>query len=204
MSEIILYCKKCGVEGNEHFAPSKLKRYKKSGRKSNYCKECQKKVDSESRQLKMSLIEDKIITCRKCGRSGKTELFSNEKYKMAKNYTLCRDCRREKQKQSINYRIRKNISKRIKSAFNRYKNLKKDYGTMKKYVGCDMNTFFKHIEKQFTDGMSWENYGEWHMDHIKPISSFDLTDEEQVKKCFHYTNIQPLWAKENLKKSNKY
>lgn len=59
-----------------------------------------------------------------------------------------------------------------------------------------------HLEKQFTDGMSWDNYGPsgWHIDHVKPCASFDLRDPEQLRKCFHYTNLQPLWAKDNLKK----
>lgn len=52
--------------------------------------------------------------------------------------------------------------------------------------------------------MSWENYGEWHIDHIKPCSSFDLSDPKQQKECFNYTNLQPLWAIDNLKKSYKY
>lgn len=51
--------------------------------------------------------------------------------------------------------------------------------------------------------MTWENYGEWHIDHIKPCASFDLNDPEQQKLCFHYTNLQPMWAKENQKKADK-
>ena len=72
-------------------------------------------------------------------------------------------------------------------------------------VGCSIEDLKKHIEKQFTVGMSWENYGVkgWHMDHIIPCSYFDLSDPEQQKQCFHYANIQPLWASDNLKKSNK-
>jgi hypothetical protein len=72
-------------------------------------------------------------------------------------------------------------------------------------VGCTKAELVAHIEKQFQPGMSWENRGlrGWHIDHILPCSRFDLTDPEQQKKCFHYTNLQPLWATENLRKSNK-
>lgn len=64
------------------------------------------------------------------------------------------------------------------------------------------NAFFS-LEQQFTEGMTWENYGEWHVDHIRPCVSFDLSIPEQQQECFHYTNLQPLWAKDNLQKSDK-
>ena len=62
---------------------------------------------------------------------------------------------------------------------------------------------WNHLEKQFQSGMTRENHGKWHIDHIIPCTAFDLTDPEQQKKCFHYTNLQPLWAIDNMKKSNK-
>jgi len=79
-------------------------------------------------------------------------------------------------------------------------------------LGCDGKFLKRHIEKQFntsqeTMGMSWNNYGEWHVDHIMPINyflkNFDFNDVEIQKECFHYSNLQPLWALENLKKYNK-
>ena len=70
-------------------------------------------------------------------------------------------------------------------------------------LGCTREQYRSHMEAQFTDGMSWDNYGEWHQDHIIPVSSFDNKDLEQQKVCWHYTNFQPLWAKDNLKKHNK-
>jgi len=71
-------------------------------------------------------------------------------------------------------------------------------------VGCSIRDIRQHLENQFKDGMSWENQGEWHIDHIKPCSLFDLTDPEQQKECFNYKNLQPLWAIDNIKKSNKW
>ena len=72
-------------------------------------------------------------------------------------------------------------------------------------LGCTKNEFIKYFEAKFTEGMLWEKVGkEIHIDHIKPCCSFDLTTEEEQKKCFHYTNLQPLWGKDNLSKGGKY
>jgi hypothetical protein len=67
-------------------------------------------------------------------------------------------------------------------------------------LGCSIEDARKHLEEQWQPGMSWDNYGlyGWHIDHIKPCNTFDLTDPDQQKKCFHYTNLRPLWAKDNL------
>lgn len=68
-------------------------------------------------------------------------------------------------------------------------------------VGCTPEFLKEYLEKQFRDGMNWENRGEWHIDHIIPLSS--ATSEEELYKLCHYTNLQPLWAEENLRKGNK-
>ena len=70
-----------------------------------------------------------------------------------------------------------------------------------KILGCTYEEFKIHLENQFTDGMTWENQGEWHLDHIYPVSL--AKDEEELIKLNHYTNFQPLWAEDNRKKSNK-
>lgn len=70
-------------------------------------------------------------------------------------------------------------------------------------IGCSPQEFKEHLENQFQDGMSWERKSEIHIDHIRPVCSFDLTDPEQVKKCFHYTNLRPLWACDNLSKGSR-
>jgi hypothetical protein len=67
-------------------------------------------------------------------------------------------------------------------------------------IGCDIDYLMYHLQCQFKEGMTWDNYGKWHIDHIKPCASFDLSKHEEQLKCFHYSNLQPLWAKENLHK----
>lgn len=73
-------------------------------------------------------------------------------------------------------------------------------------IGCGWRQVREHLEAKFTPGMSWETYGihGWHIDHIRPLASFDLTKTEECKAAFHYTNLQPLWAKDNLAKKDKY
>ena len=96
------------------------------------------------------------------------------------------------------FAIRRNLSSRICSAL-KAQNLAKSFATMK-ITGCSTLYLKEWLEAQFQPGMTWENRGAWHIDHIRPCCSFDLSDLEQQKECFHYTNLQPLWAEENLKK----
>lgn len=74
--------------------------------------------------------------------------------------------------------------------------------TTRNLVGCSIPALKTHLELQFSMGMTWKNYGDWHIDHIKPCASFDLSCPDEQKVCFHYTNLQPLWAKDNISKSD--
>lgn len=69
-------------------------------------------------------------------------------------------------------------------------------------LGCTFEELAKHLQSKFKDGMTLENYGEWHIDHIKPCAT--ATSPEELAALFHYTNLQPLWASENLSKGSKY
>ena len=70
-------------------------------------------------------------------------------------------------------------------------------GSAVRDLGCSIPTFRLFIENQFEEGMSWDNYGEWHLDHVLPLASFDLTDRGDFQTAVHYLNYQPLWAKDN-------
>ena len=69
--------------------------------------------------------------------------------------------------------------------------------------GCSEQQFGNHIEKLFKENMTFKNHGKWEIDHIFPVSKCDLNDIESIRKCFHYTNMQPLWKEDNRKKYNK-
>lgn len=99
------------------------------------------------------------------------------------------------------FKLKNNIRSRLRKAI-RY-NYKS--GSAIRYLGCTIEELKKYLQLKFQDGMTWDNYGQfgWHIDHIQPLSKFDLSDLEQLKIVCHYTNLQPLWAKDNLKKSNK-
>lgn len=96
-------------------------------------------------------------------------------------------------------RLADNIRRRVNSLL--YKLRIGKSANTQKLLGADFATVKLHIEALFTEGMTWEKLGkEIHIDHIRPCASFDLTDPEQQKQCFHYTNLQPLWAKDNISK----
>nr|QBK85799.1 MAG: hypothetical protein LCMAC101_03940 [Marseillevirus LCMAC101] len=75
------------------------------------------------------------------------------------------------------------------------------------YLDCNVKTLRKHIEEQFEEGMTWENHGEWHIDHITPIKYRENEKDpslEEIIERLHYTNLQPLWAGSNISKGNRY
>lgn len=90
--------------------------------------------------------------------------------------------------------IRSRLNKAIKANYKA--------GSAVSNLGCSIEFLKTYLELKFTPGMTWSNYGKWHIDHIRPLSSFDLTDPKDIKIACHYTNLQPLWAKENIRKSD--
>lgn len=103
-------------------------------------------------------------------------------------------------KKSSLHRITMSMRTRL-SSYCRKIQVDKNFKTMDA-LGCTSLELKHHLESRFTEGMNWDNYGKWHVDHIKPIS-LAKTEQEAIQLS-HYTNLQPLWAADNLKKSNKY
>ena len=138
------------------------------------------------------------------------EKISQQSREWAKKNNKREDIKERRRSYTNNYRkiptnkIGHTYRHRINVALNS-KGLRKRKGKLD-FLGCSLEDFKKYLESKFKPGMNWSNYklDGWHVDHIKPVASFDLTNEEDFKKCFHYTNLQPLWAQENLKKRDKY
>lgn len=107
----------------------------------------------------------------------------------------------KKRKESDIVRLTENIRRRINHIFT-VKKFNKKNKTFE-ILGCSIDELLNHLEKQFKDGMSWENHGMegWHVDHIIPLSSANT--EEEIYKLCHYSNLQPLWSHENLSKGSK-
>ena len=164
-----------------------------------------KKRINKSKQKYVLKNKEKILAFRKKYRAENKEEINR---KIREWYYKNKDKVRARQriyervyKNTVHFKIKDNMRKRIMHA------LKKDGGkktkrTMK-LVGCTVGQLKQYIEKQFQPGMSWEQRSLWHIDHIIPCASFDLTKLSEQKKCFHYTNLQPLWAIDNMKKGAK-
>jgi hypothetical protein len=123
-----------------------------------------------------------------------------------KNRDAINAYRRAKTESDVGFRLRINLAGRIGQAV-RYVWGHKSARTLD-LIGCSIEELRAHLESLFSPGMSWENYGygddKWHIDHIRPCALFDLTDADQQRKCFHFTNLQPLWQPENFKKNSRF
>lgn len=103
---------------------------------------------------------------------------------------------------NILFKLRHNLSARTRSVL--LQSIVVKDASILEFLGCTLDQLRLQFESQFTEGMTWENYGKWHIDHKKPCAAFDLVDLDQQKLCFHHSNLQPLWAKDNLEKNSYY
>lgn len=216
-------CGRCKTEkGICHFGKNKNT---KSGYRSS-CNECRKEESRNYREKNSEKRKETIEKYNKNNReiinkkSKERCLLNPEKNKLIKLKSYHKNKEKNKEKLKL-YRI-KNREKRTEYQRNKIKNdelyklssamrsrlrnlyNKKNWLKTNKtldLVGCSTDFLREHLEKQFTDGMSWDNYGSWHIDHIIPLSS--ANNSEEMNKLCHYSNLQPLWAYDNLRKGNK-
>jgi hypothetical protein len=125
---------------------------------------------------------------------------NKEKIKLRKRkyWENHRDEINEKRRRYLDENLSAKIASRVRTRV--WIAIKNKNLSLPEYLGCSIEELKSHLESLFTPGMSWENYGKygWHIDHIVPISIFDLTNPEELRKACHYTNLQPLWWRDNI------
>lgn len=104
----------------------------------------------------------------------------------------------DKYKNSIHPMLSKIRTRLLRALAGEYRS-----GSAIRDLGCSIDEFKLYIENQFLPGMTWDNHGEWHFDHIQPLSKFDLSNKQEFLQAVNYLNIQPLWASDNISKGNK-
>ena len=179
----------------------------------SWCKNCVKEYTKKYQQTHKKQIKnyyqknkEKLLKYNKEYRlNNKEKLKENKKIysrenreKITKSHRIWE---RKERKNNIQFKILKNLRRRINRSLKGNPKL----STTMKLVGCSLKKLKQYLEAQFKPDMNWENYGYygWHIDHIKPCASFDLNKISEQRKCFYYTNLQPLWAEENLRKNDK-
>lgn len=201
-------CSKCKIKKS-------ILRFSKDKRKKSglccQCKDCRKIYNDQNKNKRIKYYEDHKETIlfnnkiyrelkkhelKKYREKNKTRRKEQNKKWKNNNLEHLRRYRQNRRKQ-INIKLINNIRRRINIAIKSKKNHSIEY------LGIDIESYKKYLQQLFDSHMNWNNYGikGWHIDHIIPISS--AKNEEELIKLFHYTNTQPLWAEDNLKKSNK-
>lgn len=179
-------CKHCEKDYRNKFETKNKKReWQKKYSKSNHCKDY---IANYTKNYKNQQKENY------------KKWLSNEDNKHRRR-EQAKLAERERRKNPI-YKLKNNISRQIRKALQNNKNGKK----WESIVGYTLDQLKIHIQSTFTDGMSWENYGQWHIDHKKPIDSFIINKDnwqEDIKEIWALNNLQALWAKDNCSKSNK-
>ena len=163
------------------------------------CSKCREEKNMEDFNVDRQAKTGRTYTCKSCNKARAAKNYRNNKTTVVKRVIAYR---KKRKSTDTAFKIENNLRNRLHSALNG--NYKAD--TTKALLGCTYEEACAHIEAQFAEGMSWDKMGLHgiHIDHIRPCASFDLTDPEQQRECFHYTNLQPLWAKDNLRKSDRW
>lgn len=154
------------------------------------------------KRKKQPFSDNKI--CHICQQNKRINEFHKEKTGVHGVRGECKKCQHtrmnNRKKTDLLYRLKQNLRKRLNASL-KVKTWHKT-STFNEYIGCSLNKLKNHLESLFKVGMTWNNYGEWQIDHIIPLSS--AKTEIQLYKLSHYMNLQPLWKYENIQKGGKY
>lgn len=188
-------CKNCCYESRKKLYLDNIEREKENRKKyreknSESIKKQKKEYYQKNKEYFDAKNKEYSMTHRK-------ELNEYAKEYRAKHQKEITAKRKEKRHNDKEYYFEIYFRNKINNYLYRHGKIKKK-NNVKEILGCNFEEFKKHIEKQFKEGMNWENRGEWHLDHIIPLAT--AKNYEELIKLNHYTNFQPLWAIENLKK----
>lgn len=168
------------------------------------CKQC-RSIDRKS-QYSLNRDYEKAI-CKNYSLNNKKKVTLKNKLWSQNNKSYIALKEKTRRHEDINYRLIGNLRKRLNHALN--KNQKT--GSAINELGCSIEELKVHLESQFEPWMNWSNYGRynstkktWNIDHVKPLIMFDLTKPDQLSLASHYTNLQPMLAKDNFSKGAKY
>lgn len=190
-------CRECSSEYNKK-RKEKTKEYNKNYRKDNL-----EIIKKNKRQYYLDNIEyfkEKNKETRASLDKKKKSEYQKRYYDKPETKKRIKEYRKNRSNNEPLYKLTVNIRKRIRvSMKNNYINTNSKYEDI---LGCSFFQFKCYIESLFLDGMSWDNYGEWHLDHKIPISW--AKTEEEIFKLSHHTNFQPMWMIDNLSKGNRY
>jgi len=168
---------------------------------SYHCKEC---IREKSRRYHFKNKEKSNARSKKYREHNKEYFYVKKKEWYKNNREKCSKIQKRRLENDPLFRFNNRLRTLIRNSFknNKYsKNINNKPNKTESILGCSIVYFCKYIERKFTEGMSFENHGEWHLDHITPLSSAKNVEDSILLN--HYTNFQPLWAADNLKKSNK-
>lgn len=190
--QIIKICNKCKKEKN--ILEYSKDKYTKDGFTAS-CKKCRNIKSKIWHQKNYLENKEEVIKYKTEWRRKNWEKV----YKQRKESGYCKRSRKKWYHNRGKFNINWVISERIRSRVRNVLNGKVKSKSTLELLGCSIDDLKDHLESKFYANMSWENYGSyWHIDHIHPCASFNLQNEEEQKICFHYSNLQPLTAKDNI------
>ena len=191
--------KKYRLKNKEHIKEYRDKYYRLPGnkeRKKEWSRKYNLKNIDRKRELGRKYYHDNKERAQEYRLKNKEHIKKQKQKYSLENREHTNQHAKERRRVDLNFKLTSNLRNRMTKVL---KGINKSASTME-LIGCTIDELWIHMESKFTDGMTRENHGKWHVDHIKACAKFDLTNPKQQQICFNYTNLQPLWALDNIRK----